>query len=151
MDTKQFFKGLLYSMGISCSLSGLFGVGAWLAGSSFWAYFVFAFALQFLYASIANPIRQRRDAIKRAEIEARYVLAESQQFLDIQCAYCKRRNIAPILLNTTNVFDCEKCNETNAIHMTFTSVRITTPLVTDMDKKIIDELQTEEDKDDSGY
>ena len=149
MNTRQFLKGLLYSLGLASFIASLFGAGTWVLGVGFLPGFILSIALQFLYASIANPIRQRKDVIKLAELEASYELAESQQFLDIQCAYCKRRNVVPILLNTSNVFDCEKCSETSAIQMFFESVRITTPLVTEMDKKVIDELQKEEDIDDA--
>jgi phage FluMu protein Com len=151
MNNKEIIKAFLFSLGASAAISSFFGVASWLLAFGFWPGFVLAMGCQFLFAAIVNPIRKRNESIRFAEIQAQHELAESQQYLEIGCAYCKERNIVPILFNANNVFDCEKCKETNAVHMSFSSVRVTMPLTANMDAPIIDDLKEQEEKDDSEY
>lgn len=113
---------------INSGISGIVGLCFWLAGMSFWATFGITFIAQTFIGGLWNSYQERRRSILMAAINAQDNLANSLQCTQLHCAYCQVSNEVDILIGKENSFECTACNQTNKVELTFTTMRITTPL-----------------------
>ena len=81
------------------------------------------FVLFFIWNSVVEYLFRTNLQKQETELAAAY----AQQGTDVNCAYCGKGNFVPIRFDEDNEFDCEQCDQTNAIY-----VRITTAQVTDI-------------------
>jgi hypothetical protein len=129
---KQLNKPIVVIIGLSLLfttvVSGVVGVGGYLLAGYFWGWFILAFGIQFIAFAIVNTVLQRKDTIEGAKIVNEQLEALSKFTIQLLCAYCKQTNTTPITLNQENRFQCNSCNQINAVKMQFFAAQITTPL-----------------------
>ena len=119
---------VVLSLGFTTVVSGVVGLGGYLISSNFLGWFILAFGIQFIIFAIINTFLQRKDNIEGAKLLNEQLEAFSKFTIQLACAYCKKPNIVPITLNQENRFQCESCNQVNAVKMQFLAAQITTPL-----------------------
>lgn len=116
------------SLLFTCTVSSVVGLGGFLLGGYFWGWFAMAFGIQFILFAVVNTFLQRKDVLEGAKVLNEQLEALSKFTVQLSCAYCKQSNATPITLNQENRFQCESCNQINAIKMQFFAAQITTPL-----------------------
>lgn len=138
---------LFISIMITLLISGVFSLAFLftnrdLAITTFWL----TFAIQWLIFQPINrilSIKQEKLEIKKLRKIEDIGIVESKQKTILECAYCGEKNKILIDVNGENVFKCSECENLNSIVLQFTTVRITEPLLTDLNttsKDIYSEL-----------
>lgn len=119
---------LAISLGITLTVSSLFGfVGSSLFGT-FWAWFWICFLVQTILFVTVNSFLIQKDRITSERLSVEALEQFSKFTIKLQCSYCQQINSTPIALNKKNTFKCESCNQTNSISMQFTATPLTTPI-----------------------
>lgn len=116
------------SIGITLTVSALFGFAGSSIIGTFWGWFSISLLMLVIGFAAYNSFLIQRDnlAIQQAEIEA---LEQFSKFsIKMSCAYCNQSNITPIQLNQRNTFKCGSCNQVNGISMQFIATTLTTPI-----------------------
>jgi hypothetical protein len=117
-----------YSLSITVLVSAVVAAGGYFLLGSFWGTFIVTFGIQFILFAVINTFLQRKDQIEVNKLLNDQLDALSKFTIRLNCAYCKTQNSFPITLNTENRFECESCNQINAVKMQFFAAQITTPL-----------------------
>ena len=128
---------IIISLCIVSAVSGLLATAGWLFGINFWITFLVASAAQLVIGALWNTYIENKSMLEREAIMASNRLANSMQVLQLSCAYCGVTNIAEVAVAKENKFDCTSCHSTNKIQMSFTTTRITEPVVKD---KVLSEI-----------
>jgi hypothetical protein len=119
---------VILSLFFTALVSSVVGVGGYLIAGNFIGWFTLAFGIQFIIFAVINTFLQRKDTIEGAKIINEQLEALSKFTIQLSCAYCKQSNVTPITLDQENRFQCDSCNQINAVKMQFLAAQITTPL-----------------------
>ena len=128
----MFLKAALRSLLVMTIVSIIMGAGTLLLFHSFFGGLLIAYVIQILGGYVWNTYLERREA-KLAQTLTDNLQAQikgEQIPLSLSCAYCNTVNKVPFTFNKTTFFKCVSCNQPNKIYIQFTTVRITTPLLT---------------------
>jgi len=107
---------LLISIGIGFILNSLIG---------FWQGFTAAIIIHFLAFYFFNPEKKSRVVVE-SEQTAFNDLLETQT-VTVNCPCGQNPISAPVLLNSDNIFTCEKCFSKYRVNVSFESVLLTEP------------------------
>ena len=107
---------LLISVGIGFILHSLIG---------FWQGFTAAIIIHFLAFYFFNPEKKSRVVVE-SEQTAFNDLLETQT-VTVNCPCGQNPISAPVLLNSDNIFTCEKCLSKYRVNVSFESVLLTEP------------------------
>jgi len=119
-------KILCLSVGLTLFVSSIISFGIYLFKGIFWTPFFITIGLQFIIFIILNSIQSSKDFVTYTKLQNEALDTMSKYTIQVQCAYCKQNNIAPIVLNKENKFACESCKQVNGIKMQFFTTQITT-------------------------
>ena len=108
---------LIISIGIGFVLQNFIG---------FWQGTIAALITHFIVFYIFNP-EKKSQAFIDSETAALDKLFETQT-VTVDCPCGKNSIAAPILLNTENMFKCDKCQSTFRVNVAYESVLITEPI-----------------------
>ena len=112
-------------------ISALFAGAGLLFNFPFIQVFAASMCVQFILFFIWNSVMEYSFRSKLERIETERLELYAQQGVDVTCAYCGRGNFVPVRFDEDNEFECEHCEETNAIYVRVTTTQITDILETD--------------------
>jgi hypothetical protein len=117
-------KSILITIVCSSAIGGIF----YLFGGGFTKAFLLSLIGIFVLGFLFGQISETTAAINNKRLENDRIKEFVKQASIVNCSYCEESNFIPIRLDERNEFDCDKCKEKNAVHISVTSSRITTPL-----------------------
>lgn len=107
--------------------------------------FLTCIILQIVIAYYLSTLIEARNAEMVVQQQKIFLNSSSKRVpITLTCAYCNNLNIVPISFDNedANNFICKTCNNPNKTLVSFTTARVTTPLVNRIEEKdIIDELE----------
>ena len=130
---KQLFKSTEFiiasaSILVTIIVSAIFGfTGSTIIGT-FWSWFWISLLTQVIGFFVVNSFLLQKKIENERILEIQEMKEISKFSINLNCAYCKQANIAPIILNKKNTFKCDACNQVNGVFMQFTATTLTTPI-----------------------
>lgn len=121
-------KILSLSIGLTCTVSTLFGFAGRTIAGTFWGWFWISMLIQFIGFLIVNSYLAQKDKALLQQTELQSLEKLSKFSIKLLCAYCQQPNVTPIQLNQRNTFKCESCNQVNGVSMQFMAATLTTPI-----------------------
>lgn len=125
---KQIIKAILTSLSYVTIPSLILSLGVGLMTGHYLATFLVCFAFVFLIGIVSNNWIHSRTIKTIAALDLRKKLADTEQSVEVSCAYCKTRNVVPVRLSLRNTFPCSSCKQSNLIVFNFTTAVVTEPL-----------------------
>ena len=121
-------RSLLITLFISAAAAGLLLATLHI---DFWLSFVITTALQLVGSYFFNIFYRSHIAYKNNEQSILQSKIFDNNGIELPCAYCSQKNLAPINFNSTNIFTCLKCEKENAVYVNITTAQRTKPLALD--------------------
>lgn len=119
---------LLTSLGVTLTISALFGAAGRALAGSFFGWFWISLLCQFVIFVTWNSYLIQKDRNTQMRLSIDEMEALSKFNVRLSCAYCSQQHDVPIRLNSKNSFKCESCNQSNGVFMQFTATTMTTPI-----------------------
>ena len=125
---KQIIKAILTSLSYVTIPSLILSLGIGLMTGHYLATFLVCFAFIFLIGIVSYNWIHSHTIKTIAMLDLKKKLADTEQSVEVSCAYCKARNIVPVRLSLRNTFPCSTCKQSNLIVFSFTTAIVTEPL-----------------------
>jgi len=119
------FKTILISLSIVIGSSATLAVLGVAFKLPFWPVCCSLMAIQIVLYQFWVYIVDRYYDNANSQIQANISAVEALQTVNITCAFCKKNNKVPILLNIKNEFKCIHCNNDNAVKISMSVARKT--------------------------
>lgn len=114
-------------------LSGIIAYGFFLLNKPFLPTLLFTFAIISFIGVLDNLSLEHKSNKANRLIELELEKIHSKNTLHVSCSYCRAENPQLINLRQEMVFNCVSCKQPNKVVLNYGSVRVTTPINTDVD------------------
>lgn len=131
-------RNTIKSTATTVFISALCGTSAYLFGSSFWAAFALATAIQYIagYIIATYVFSSYKNSVYMAELDKLEKLSTI-----LNCAYCDHQNVFTFLPDEVPDLKCEQCQNVNSVKLHFTVARTASTISTNI-ADILKEPQT---------
>jgi len=133
-------KAFLRSFLLMTIIAVFMGLGTLALFHSFIGGFILAYVIQVLGGYVWNTYLERKEHNFAQTIsnEIDSQIGKLTTPLELSCAYCNIVNKIQFALGDTTHFKCVSCNQPNKIYVQFTTVRITSPITTNLETGEVD-------------
>ncbi len=91
----------------------------------FWKTFIFITLIQIVAWNVYTAYQKAKIIRAQQEIEKEYVQSLSKQQVQVPCAACNHMQVHLVDLNSDNKFECEACNQKNALYINIETAAMT--------------------------